>query len=116
MQLKVFTELQATIVVRKCERALDVVLDRLTGCIGEVVQRQDDDMVANAHTAIFASVSPECRFHMLPPLGLQIVDVHVFTLFDGLNNLADISPELPILYHSTPSLPISHSLPLYNIL
>ena len=27
-----------------------------------------------------------------------------------------INPELPILYHSTPSLPISHSLPLYNIL
>ena len=31
-------------------------------------------------------------------------------------NVAYGMPELPILYHSTPSLPISHSLPLYNIL
>jgi len=62
MQFEVFTELQPAVMVRQGHRALDVVGHRLAGGVGQVVQRQDDDMVADADPAIFAAVSPESWF------------------------------------------------------
>jgi hypothetical protein len=55
MQLQVGAELQAAIGVRDGQRALDVVGDSLRRRIGQVVHRQDDDVVADAHAAVLAA-------------------------------------------------------------
>src|SRR3954465_6745073 len=47
--------------MRQRDRALDVVLDRLAGGVGEIVDRQDDDVVAHADAAVLALVAPEAR-------------------------------------------------------
>ena len=52
MQVEVFAELQPAIGVRQRHRALDVVGHRLAGGVGEIVQRQDDDVVAHADAAV----------------------------------------------------------------
>ena len=49
----------AAVRVRQRHRALDVVLHRLRGGVRQVVDRQDDDVVAHADAAVFALVTPE---------------------------------------------------------
>jgi len=53
MQVEVGPELQAAIGMGDCQCALDVVGDRFAGSVGNVVDRQYHDVVANADTAIF---------------------------------------------------------------
>jgi hypothetical protein len=60
MEIEVLAELQAPVGVRQCERALDVVGDRLGGRVGDVVDRQDDDVVADTDATVLAPVTPEC--------------------------------------------------------
>ena len=66
MQLEVLAELQPAIGVRQRDRALDVVRDGLAGGVGDVIERQDDDVVAHADAAVLAAVAPGisglCRF------------------------------------------------------
>ena len=59
MQIEVLAELQAAIGVRQRHRALDVVGDRLAGRVRQVVERQDDDVVAHADAAVLAPPAPE---------------------------------------------------------
>jgi hypothetical protein len=59
VQVQVGAELQAAIGVRDGQRALDVVGDGLGRGVGQVVQRQDDDVVAHAHAAVLAPVAEE---------------------------------------------------------
>ena len=61
VQLQVGAELQAAVGMRDGERALDVVRDGLGGGVGQVVHRQDDDVVAHADAAVLALVAPESR-------------------------------------------------------
>src|SRR5262249_1967485 len=61
---EVGAELQPAIGVRQRQRALDVVGHRLAGGIGEVVERQDNDVVAHADAALLTS--PPAKL----PLGL----------------------------------------------
>ncbi len=62
VQIEVGAELQPPVGMRQRQRALDVVGDRLARRVGEVVDRQDDDVVAHADAAVLAFVAPECRF------------------------------------------------------
>ena len=55
MQIKIGAELQAAIGVRNRERALDIIGNSFAGRVGKIVHRQDDDMVAHTHAAIFAA-------------------------------------------------------------
>ena len=66
VQVEVGAELQPAVRVRQRHRALDVVLDRLRGGVGEVVDRQDDDVVAHADAAVLALVAPEGGFLEIP--------------------------------------------------
>ena len=59
VQLEILAELQPAIGMRDRQRALDVVGDRLAGRVGEVVERQDDDVVAHADAAVLAPAAPE---------------------------------------------------------
>ena len=59
MQIEVGAELQAAVGVRDRQRALDVVGDRLAGRIREIVERQDDDMIAHADALVLAPPAPE---------------------------------------------------------
>src|SRR5258706_63653 len=59
VQVEVGAELQPPVRVRQRHRALDVVLDRLRGGVGKVVDRNDDDMVAHADAAVLAPVAVE---------------------------------------------------------
>ena len=55
MQVQVLAELQAAIGVRNDQRALDVVRHRLAGGVRNVVDRQDQDVVADADAAVLAA-------------------------------------------------------------
>ena len=59
MQFQVFAELQAPIVVRQRQAAVDVVGDLLAGRVGQVVERQDDHMIADADAAVLAPKAEE---------------------------------------------------------
>ena len=59
VQVEVGAELQPAVRVRDRQRALDVVGDRLGGGVGQVVERQDDDVVAHADAAVLAPVAEE---------------------------------------------------------
>jgi hypothetical protein len=50
VNLEILAKLQPAIGVRDRHRALDVVGNRLAGRIRDVVDRQDDHVVAHAHT------------------------------------------------------------------
>ena len=67
MQVEVLAELQPAIGVRQRHRALDVVGDRLAGGVRQIVERQDDDVVAHADAAVLA-----------PPAHERQVDVPFF--------------------------------------
>jgi hypothetical protein len=59
VQIQVGAELQPAVGVRDRQRALDVVGHGLGRRVGQVVQRQDDDVVAHAHAAVLATVAEE---------------------------------------------------------
>ena len=59
MQLKVCVELQSTVGMRKRNGAMNVRGYRLAGRVGNVVERQDRDVVAYADAAVFAPVCPD---------------------------------------------------------
>jgi hypothetical protein len=63
VQVEVGAELQAPVGVRDRERALDVVRDRFGGGVGQVVDREDDDVVADADAAVLPPISPDVLFH-----------------------------------------------------
>jgi hypothetical protein len=48
--------------MRDRHRAFDVVGDRLGSGIGQVIDRKNDDVIADADAAILAPVTPECGF------------------------------------------------------
>jgi len=60
VQLQVGAELQAAVGVRNRHAALDVVGHGLRRSVGQVVQRQDDDVVAHADAAVLAAIAQEC--------------------------------------------------------
>ena len=59
MDFQILAELQAAIGVRDGERALDVVGDGLAGGVGEIVERQQQHMVAHADAAVLAAPAHE---------------------------------------------------------
>ena len=65
MQVKIFAKLQAAIGVRQGQGALDVVAYCFAGGVGQVVQGQDNNMVADAHAAIFAAIAHKCLLHRI---------------------------------------------------
>src|SRR5690606_23246928 len=58
MQVEVGAELQATVGMRQRQGALDVVGDRLAGGVRQIVERQDDDVIAHANPAVLAAPAP----------------------------------------------------------
>src|SRR3546814_11122772 len=67
VQLEVLAELQAPVVVRQREAAVDVVCHLLAGGVGELVPRQDDDAVADADTTVLAPLAEDStRCHPTP--------------------------------------------------
>ena len=61
VQIEVGAELQPAVGMRDRQRALDVVGDRLAGRVGEIVERQDDDVVAHADAAVLAPPAAEAQ-------------------------------------------------------
>ncbi len=59
VEIEVGAELEPAVGVRDRERALDVVGDGFGGGVGEVVERQHDDVVAHADAAVLAPVAEE---------------------------------------------------------
>ena len=59
MQVQVLAELQAAVRMGQRDRALDVVRHGLAGRVGNVVDRQDGDVVADSDPAVFAAVGPD---------------------------------------------------------
>ena len=59
MQFKILSKLKAPVMMGKRQGAFDVVGDGFTGGVGEIVQRQDDDMVANTDPTVLAAVAPK---------------------------------------------------------
>src|SRR5690606_9382217 len=59
VQVQVRTELQPAVGVGDRHRPLDRRRDRFGGRVGQVVQRQDDDVVAHAGAPVLATVAPE---------------------------------------------------------
>ena len=63
MQVEVGAELQPPIRMRNRQRALDVVGNGFARRVGQIVDRQDDDVIAHADTAILAAITPEFGLH-----------------------------------------------------
>jgi hypothetical protein len=57
MQFEVFPELKPAIGMGYRHGIGNIVGNRFTGCIRQVIDRQDDNVVANADPAVFAPVS-----------------------------------------------------------
>src|SRR5262245_26488078 len=70
-QLEILTELQPAVGMRKRQRALDVVRDRLACGIRKVVERKNDYMITNADPPVF------------PPVPIEIVASHVTTFWSS---------------------------------
>ena len=60
---EVLAELQAAVGMRDGHRTLDVVGHRLAGRIGEIIQRENDDMIAHAHASVLATISLKFFLH-----------------------------------------------------
>lgn len=43
-------------------RSPDMCSDRFAGRVGDIVERQDDDVIAYAHAAAFAPIAPDRLF------------------------------------------------------
>ena len=101
VQVEVGAELQPAVRMRDRQRALDVVRDRLGGGVRQVVDRQDDDVVAHADAAVLAPVAQEggvllstpCSTRS-PALGLDVVHVRVLALADRRTTLPMSMPYL----------------------
>ena len=59
VQVQVGTKLQTAIRVRYRHAALDVVRHRLSGSVRQVVQRQNNHVVANTNAPVFTAVAQE---------------------------------------------------------
>ena len=59
VQVKVGAELQAAVWMREGNRALDVVGNRFAGGVGQVIERQEDDVIAHADAAVLAAPADE---------------------------------------------------------
>jgi hypothetical protein len=104
VQVQVGAELQPAVGVRDRHRALDVVRHGLGGRVGQVVQRQDDDVVADADAAVLAPVAEEGGVLVdddahggsfgLPALGLDVVDVGMLAGLDRRHDLAHVDAVL----------------------
>ena len=73
VQVEIGAELQPAVGVRDRQRTLDVVRHGLGRRVRQIVQRQDDDVVANADTAVLAPVAEES--------GVFADDAHAYHLF-----------------------------------
>jgi hypothetical protein len=108
VQFEVGTKLQTTIRVWNGHGALDGVGHSFCRCVRQVVQRQDDDVVTNADTAVLTAVAPESGVFVndgheinlekdkwaisaeLPALGFDVVDMGVVANGDGCNHFANV--------------------------
>ena len=59
MHFKIFAELQTPVGMRDRQRALDVVGHRLAGGIGNVVRRQNHNVIAHVHPTVFTPLPME---------------------------------------------------------
>ncbi|MGF6986996.1 hypothetical protein QFZ99_006537 [Paraburkholderia atlantica] len=75
MQFEVGAELQPPIRMRQRHGPLDVVFDRLRRGIGQIVDRQDDHVVAYAHAAIVATIAAKSRIQVNHAHGVSLVRV-----------------------------------------
>ena len=62
MQVQVGAKLQPAIGMRDRNRALDVVGHGFSGGIGQIVNRQNQDVVADTNAAVLAAIAHECGF------------------------------------------------------
>ena len=62
MEIQVSAELQPAVGMRNRQRALDVAGDRFGSGVGQVVDRQDEDVVTDADAAVLAAVALEGGF------------------------------------------------------
>ena len=92
MQVEIGAELQPAIGMRKRQRSLDVVGDRLARGIGQVVDRKDDHVVAHARPAVFAAVAEEClwSYALVPALRLDVVNMRMLSTEDRRDHLPDV--------------------------
>ena len=66
MQVEIGAKLQPSVGVRYRQRSLDVVGDGVGGGIRQVVDRQDDDVIAHADAAVVATVTVKFGLHGQP--------------------------------------------------
>ena len=91
MQFKVLAELQPAVMVRQGESALDVIGNGFTGSVRKIIERQNDNVIADADPAVFPSVSMETKIaHDSPLARFDVMDVDVITLRDIGHGVADI--------------------------
>ena len=97
MRLEVFAKLQTTIGVRDRHGAFDVVGYRLTGRVRDVINGQNDHVVADTDASVFAAEALERdvgifrhREVSLPALGFDVVSVDMTAFGDIRDNLADV--------------------------
>ena len=57
VQIQILSELQSAVGMRQRHGRGDIVGDGFTGRVREVIDREDDDMIANAHASILAAIS-----------------------------------------------------------
>jgi len=84
--------------MRQRHRALDVVLHRLRRGVRQIIDRQDDHVVAHADAPVLTLV-PEKRglrevLPRLPALRLHVVHVQMLALGDRRDDLADVDAVL----------------------
>ena len=92
MEVQIGAKLQPAVGVRDGHGAFNVIGDRLARGIRQIVERQNDDMVADADAAILAAISKE-RFvgaHFSPPFGFYVLNMGMAALRDRRHRLADI--------------------------
>ena len=58
-EFEIFAELQTAVSVGQCQRAFDVVGNGFAGGVRQIIERQNNDVVAHTNPAIFAAVSEE---------------------------------------------------------
>ena len=90
VQLEIFPELETAVGVRQRQSALDVVAHGLARGVGEIVERKNDDVIADAYPAIFPPKAVEIVAAHLPPLRFQVMCVHVAALADMSDGAADV--------------------------
>ena len=92
-QFEIFAELQTAISVRQSHRAFDQASDAFSGSIGNIVDRQNDDVVANAETAIRALEAGQFQFlwinHIVHLKSFDVVGVDMRTALDVRDGFAD---------------------------